>query len=127
MLPNKKKNNRRKSIVIPILILLVLAAAVVGYVLISQNNQTATATAESSLKTTKVRLGSLIISATGSGVLVAGQSADLGFPVSGTVGELNVAVGDQVIQGQELAKLADLTSLQTANWNWLRRNRRWLT
>jgi RND family efflux transporter MFP subunit len=66
------------------------------------------------VNTTIVRKGNIIISAAGSGKLTAVLSNDLGFPVDGYLGELNVRVGDKVAKGQELARLADLTTLEAA-------------
>ncbi len=62
--------------------------------------------------TTTVRRGSIQISASGSGTLVASQSVDLNFSTSGTVSELNVKLGDKVTAGQELAKLGNAENLQ---------------
>jgi HlyD family secretion protein len=63
--------------------------------------------------TTTVRQGDIRISASGSGTLVAATEVNLAFSTSGTVGQLNVKVGDTVTAGQTLAKLKDLDQLQT--------------
>jgi RND family efflux transporter MFP subunit len=61
-----------------------------------------------------VRQGDLKISATGTGTLVASQSVDLSFSVSGAVTEVDVKVGDHVTSGQVLAKMGNSESLQAA-------------
>ena len=65
-------------------------------------------------KTSQVRKGSITISASGAGTLIAGQESSLGFSTSGTVAKLNVEVGDVVKQGDVLAELANLTQLQAS-------------
>jgi len=62
--------------------------------------------------TATVRRGNLLISAAGSGTLVAGTSIDLAFSTRGQVIELNVKAGDHVTTGQELAKLGNIETLQ---------------
>ena len=62
-------------------------------------------------QTAVIRRGSLEISASGSGTLVAASEKDLSFSVSGTVGAVYVTVGDQVIEGDQLAELTDLEQL----------------
>jgi len=54
-----------------------------------------------------VRTGSIVISATGSGTLIAAETADLGFRASGEVTQVVVNVGDQVEEGQLLAAVDD--------------------
>ena len=63
-------------------------------------------------QTAVIRRGSLEVSATGSGTLVAASEKDLSFSVSGTVGTVSVTVGDQVKEGDQLAELTDLEQLQ---------------
>jgi RND family efflux transporter MFP subunit len=61
-----------------------------------------------------VRQGDLKISATGTGTLIASQSVDLSFSVSGAVTEVDVKVGDHVTSGKVLAKMGNSESLQAA-------------
>ncbi len=70
------------------------------------------ATAGAELYTSAVKRGDLRVSASGSGKLVAYRSADLSFSTSGTVSELNVAVGDMVKAGQVLASLGSSPTLE---------------
>jgi HlyD family secretion protein len=74
--------------------------------------QQQSATATPSYYTTAVRQGNIRVAATGAGELTAAAQANLSFATSGTVGELNVKVGDIVTQGQVLAKLKDLDTLK---------------
>lgn len=64
--------------------------------------------------TTTVRQGDLRKSTSGSGKLVAASEASLSFATSGTVGTLNVTVGDLVNTGQVLAQLKDLDGLKAS-------------
>ncbi len=61
--------------------------------------------AEETIQTTRVRRGSLIISVGGSGTLMPGAEADLGFSSGGVVSEVLVEVGDWVESGQVLARI----------------------
>jgi RND family efflux transporter MFP subunit len=65
----------------------------------------------SSANTELVRVGSLVLSAEGTGTLAAGEEVELSFSTSGTVGGVNVRVGDKVEEGDVLAELADTESL----------------
>lgn len=59
------------------------------------------------LQTAKVRIGDLIITASGAGTVIPSAQVDLAFRTGGTVSELNVAVGDTVQRGQTLARLEE--------------------
>ncbi len=65
----------------------------------------------SQLQTATVDTGSIVLSASGTGELISNSERQLGFENSGTMTELNVNVGDQVQQGEVLAKI-DATSAQ---------------
>ncbi len=98
----------------------VLAAAlavVIGGVLafrsLGASAQTA-ATDTSTTQTATVRTGNLVLSASGSGTLIAGNSVALGFGTAGTVQTLNVKAGDVVAKGDVLAEEADRKSLESA-------------
>ena len=68
--------------------------------------------AVTSFKTRQVRTGSIILATSGSVKLVASQESSLAFTVSGTVAQLNAAIGDQVARGQILAQLDNLDELE---------------
>jgi HlyD family secretion protein len=112
-LKQKAKKQKRRNLLVLIVVVLLAAGGATGYYFWKQQTTAVQAQSSSSdLKTTQVRQGDLVISALGSGTLVAGETADLNFPVSGTVATLNVKVGDEVEEGQVLAVLDDLESLQ---------------
>jgi len=102
-----------KKIIFPAVGLLVLLLVGAGF-LLQNNGSHAAATPQAGFKTATVRRGTIVISATGSGSLTASQTANLSFPVSGTVANVYVQVGDKVKAGQKLAELADIESLQAA-------------
>jgi HlyD family secretion protein len=93
-------------------ILIALAALVVaggGYLYYNRTQQ-GQAAAEPQIQTATVRTGSIVISATGSGTLIAANTMVLGFGTGGDVSQLLVNVGDQVKQGQVLATLDDTSA-----------------
>lgn len=65
------------------------------------------------VSTATVSRGALAASVSGSGTVAATTSRALSFPVSGTVSEVLVAVGDSVAAGQPLARV-DAAELQLA-------------
>lgn len=106
-----KKNKRFWAILV---VALLAAAGGTGYYLWGWQQKTAVQAETPAYQTVQVRTGSLTISATGSGTLVAGDEVNLAFSTSGTVAFVNVAVGDTVEAGDVLAQLEDLQSLQNA-------------
>ena len=62
---------------------------------------------EPQMQTATIRQGELVISASGSGTLVARQEVNLAFQTAGTVTDVSVKVGDQVASGQVLARADD--------------------
>jgi multidrug efflux pump subunit AcrA (membrane-fusion protein) len=66
-----------------------------------------TAVQASTVQTTVAQRGNLIISASGTGTLIANSDATFGFKTSGQVTKINVKIGDQVEVGQVLAQLDD--------------------
>jgi RND family efflux transporter MFP subunit len=108
----KSKWSNTKKILIPILIVVLIAAGGFGYFFWTQKTTVAAQSTESSVKTSQVRTGSITISVSGSGTLIAGRSTDLSFSTTGNVAKLNVQVGDQVKQGDVLAQLDNLDDLQ---------------
>jgi len=64
--------------------------------------------------TTAIKRADLIVSASGSGKLVASQSVDLSFPTSGSLAELHVKLADTVKAGQVLASLGSTPALEAS-------------
>jgi RND family efflux transporter MFP subunit len=69
--------------------------------------------AEETIRTTRVRRGNLVITASGSGELIPADDVSLGFTSSGVLAEVLVEVGDPVDAGDVLARLDDLQAQQT--------------
>ncbi|MFZ5915559.1 MAG: efflux RND transporter periplasmic adaptor subunit [Chloroflexota bacterium] len=67
----------------------------------------------STIQTTTVRQGDLVITASGSGELIPSAEVDLSFAAAGTLIELPLAVGDRVQAGDVLARL-DTAPLERA-------------
>ncbi len=82
-----------------------------GYFYYLKFFSTSPITSGSQIQTTVVRRGDLVVSASGSGTLIANSDATFGFDTSGQVTTVNVKIGDQVQAGQILAQL-DSTLLQ---------------
>lgn len=72
------------------------------------------ASATPTINTTVVQRGNIEVSATASGTLSTSDEANLSFSTSGTVGELDVKLGDKVTKGEVLAKLSNLEQLNAA-------------
>lgn len=103
-----------KSKIFWIGLVLALALAAAGYYFGGYAAPVQDVAAGAELQTAVVRRGDLEISTTAAGVLIAGDEKDLNFPVSGTVAELYVRVGDTVTTGQVLAVLDNLDQLEAA-------------
>ena len=65
------------------------------------------------VNTATVRQGEIVISANGSGTVIAASEVDLGFQTGGLMTELLVDVGDQVQEGDVLARLDDIDAQKT--------------
>lgn len=79
-----------------VILVVLVAAAAGGYVYYRQVFAAPDETEETPLQTATVRMGSLVISATGTGTVTAKSELSVGFEKSGVVTELLVAVGDEV-------------------------------
>ncbi len=86
------------------LVVLAVASALYIYRLNQQKAAAAQATS-AALQTAVARRGSLTVSASAAGQVVTSGEVSLGFDENGTLSELLVKVGDQVTQGQVLARL----------------------
>ena len=105
-----RKFPKRAAWIAAAVVVVAVAAAAAYYKLVYVPANTAIVTP---MQTAVVHEGSLILSASGSCTLVAKDEVDLSFESGGTVTEVGVKVGDQVKQGDLLAKIDD-TDLQTA-------------
>lgn len=86
---------------------LAVALAVLAAVIFFARPATSEAAEVPALQTAKVRVGDLIVTASGAGTVVPAAQLDLGFRTSGVLTELNVAVGDSVQAAQVLARLEE--------------------
>ena len=101
---------KRKGLLLILLAIVVAVAAGGSYYYYTQVRVAAQAPQESTLQTTRVRSGDLVISATGTGTVIAAEELQLAFEASGTLVELNVKVGDRVKTGDVLARIDDLSA-----------------
>ena len=93
-----------------IIIVLIIVGGYLYYQSAQQKSKTSASS--SSLQTARVTQGSIVISASGTGQVVAAATANLGFPNTGgsnntgngTLTQLNVIVGNQVKKGELLAQ-----------------------
>lgn len=69
---------------------------------------------EPEIRTASVRQGDLVIYASGSGTLIAGDKIELGFGINGSVAELYVQAGDEVQVSDVLAVQGDREQLEAA-------------
>jgi HlyD family secretion protein len=89
-------------------IVAILSLIAVGYAYYSKVYvPTRTSTRSSTTQTTVAQRGNLVVSASGTGTLIANSEATFGFETSGQVIGVNVKVDDQVEAGQILAQLDD--------------------
>lgn len=101
----KKARVTRKLLYGAIAFLILVGGGVFGYYKLIYKTPAKTTT--SSLQTTSVKRGDLVLYASGTGTLVAKQTANLGFQTSGQVASVKVKEGDRVVSGQVLATLDD--------------------
>ena len=102
------KSNMRKTITILVIVLIVLS---VGAYFIGRSG--IQARAQNQMQTETVQRGDLTVTVNASGVVRSNQTSTLAWQTTGTIGEVNVSVGDQVSATQELASL-EQTSLSQA-------------
>ncbi len=98
-----QKTKRFKTIFTTLFVALAAITAVIFFV-----RPTTSEAAESpALQTAKVRVGDLVVTASGAGTVIPSAEIDLGFRSPGVLTELNVAVGDTVQAAQVLARLEE--------------------
>ena len=114
----QKSMHTKRTLLVVSLTLFVVAGAGIGLWLVGPPDgfpiEQATPAAGSAYQTTVTRRGNVALSISGAGTVVASQTVDLAFRVSGELAELNVQVGDQVNEGQVLAQLGSLSELALA-------------
>lgn len=102
--------NKRFIVILALVALLAAGGAWYAY---SQAVPIEASSSEEAIKTARVRRGNLIVSASGTGVLVPVAEVNLGFRTGGVLAEVEVAVGDRVEAGDLLARL-DTAGLERA-------------
>lgn len=107
-----RSRSKRRGAWISLILIVLFIAGGSAYIYWNRSTSMQVQAAAQTVKTRAVRTGDIILAASGSVTLVASQEKELVFTVSGTVAELNVAVGDTVTKGQVLAQLDNLEELQ---------------
>ena len=87
--------------------MILFSATAFGYFYYSNVFLTTRSTTGSEIQTAIAQRGDVVVSASGTGSLIAQTEAAFGFEASGQVTEIYIKVGDQVEAGQILAKLDD--------------------
>jgi len=106
-LTSKSRSSSPRSKTIVILAIVTILAVVGGYTYYQKTFQLTQTTNESDSGIAVATRGNLILSASGSGTLIAQTDANFGFDTSGQVTQVYVKVGDEVEAGQVLAQLND--------------------
>jgi HlyD family secretion protein len=111
---NNKRSKKNRTILILLAAVVLLVAGGVSYYFWNQKQTIPkiSGSATAAVKTALAKTGNIILSATGTGKVVSNQQTSLSFPISGTVKDVKVQVGDKVTKGQVLAELQDLSTLQ---------------
>jgi HlyD family secretion protein len=102
----------RKTLLVVLILVLVLAGG--GFAYYKYFHKAEEVVTETTVQTSRARLGNLILYASGSGTLIIGDQIELGFGTSGKVAELNVQAGDTVNAGDVLAVQADRDQLEAS-------------
>ena len=109
---NKKAKKLKKWTIYIAVVVIVLGGAAFAWWQFSPDTDVEEEEEVAEVQTTYVQFGNLRDSASGSGELVAEQEIDLNFTSNGILGELYVTAGDEVKEGDALAKLASQESLE---------------
>jgi len=102
------KRSKKNGWLVPSLLVLVIIAGGAGYYYFN-NLKTANST-ETTIPTSTISIGDIILSATGPGTLIPKEEISFGFENRGKVNEVLVSLGDEVQAGQVLAR-QDSTTL----------------
>ncbi|MFA9403536.1 MAG: efflux RND transporter periplasmic adaptor subunit [Anaerolineales bacterium] len=106
-----KKFSKKTLLIAGIIFIVAVSSGFAYYTLAYLPTQTAD---EPDIQTATVRQGDLVIYASGSGVLIAGDEIELGFGTNGLVAEIHVQPGDQVMAGDVLAVQGEREQLEAA-------------
>ncbi len=106
-----KKFSKKTLLIAGAILIVVVGSGFAYYNLAYLPAQTAD---EPKIQTATVRQGDLVVYASGSGVLIAGDEIELGFGTNGPVAEIHVQPGDQVIAGDVLAVQGEREQLEAA-------------
>jgi RND family efflux transporter MFP subunit len=87
-----------------VLLVVIVAVAAGGYIYYRNASAAPAEATETPVQTATVRLGNLVISATGTGTVAAKAELGVGFEKSGVVTEILVEPGDEVKAGDVLAR-----------------------
>ena len=98
---------RNRRLLFVILAIVVFLAGGGAWYYYSQVVPTQALPAEETIRTTRVRRGDLVITASGTGTLIPATEGNLGFSTGGVLAEVSVEVGDRVEAGEKLARLDD--------------------
>lgn len=98
------KSKNKHNWIIATVALILIGAAAGGYYWKTEQDRLA-AEAEPELQTTKVRVGDIVLSASGPGTVVPANQADLGFRTNGVINNILVVQGQSVASGDTLATL----------------------
>ncbi len=106
-----KKFSKKTLLIAGAILVVVVSSGFAYYGLAYLPTQTAD---EPNIQTATVRQGDLVVYASGSGVLIAGDEIELGFGTNGLVAEIHVQPGDQVVAGDVLAVQGEREQLEAA-------------
>ena len=106
-----KKFSKKTLLIVGTILILVVGSGFAYYNFAYLPAQT---TEEPEIQTATVRQGDLVIYASGSGVLIAGDEIALGFGTNGPIAEIHVQPGDQVVAGYVLAVQGEREQLESA-------------
>jgi HlyD family secretion protein len=104
---------KNKRLIIGGLIIVLLAIGSLAFIQFQSSGKSQAKTTQT-IKTAEVTQGDLTTDISGTGKIVAPNAIDLAFSTTGKVAELNVNPGKSVSEGDILAKLDQISTLQEA-------------
>ena len=100
--------NKKLWITLAVIIILVVS----GYFAYQYLNPETTVTEDQQLQTATIRKGNIQIIASGIGEIIPSNEIELAFSTSGYLDKLNFRVGEEVSEGELLARLGDISQLE---------------